>query len=220
MIDERQTAQEYFLTLLRTVVGQAFSAAGYELQAAPLQSAGGKFRFVKTLPDGVFALIDFQVLVYSDTVWSAGAPSRFKAQLTRSRNRQGIASDAPGEVTRGLSQLVVGDFGVAILPAADHWWSFHDTDSLGKALAEAGHLIVAYACPGSKASCFPQPMSIAAALLDKRRAASYHEQLEWTSSGSILMRRSALLILTLTLTLVASACNVSSSGNPAAADAR
>lgn len=147
MMEERQSAQAYFLTLLQTVVGQAFNAAGYQLQAQPLQSAGGKFRFVKALPDGDFALIDFQVLVYSDTMWSAGAPSRFKAQLTRSRDRHAGAAEAPGFVTRGLSQLVVEDFGVAILPAADHWWSFHDTESLGKALAEAGHLIVAYGMP-------------------------------------------------------------------------
>ena len=147
MIEGRQSAQDYFQTLLQTVVGQAFSAAGYQLQEAPLQRAGGKYRFVKALPDGFFGLIDFQVLVYSDTAWSAGSPSRFKAQLTRAGDRHGLASGAPGFVTRGLSQLVVEDFAVAILPAADHWWSFHDTESLGKALAEAGHLIVGYGMP-------------------------------------------------------------------------
>ncbi len=146
-MEARQPAQAYFLTLLRTVVGQAFSAGGYQLQERPLQAAGGKFRFARALPDGGFALIDFQVLVYSDTMWSAGAPSRFRVQLTRSRDRHGRAADSPGNVTRGLSQLVVEDFGVAILPAADHWWAFHDTDSLGKALAEAGHLIVGYGLP-------------------------------------------------------------------------
>ena len=146
-MEERQSAQAYFQTLLRTVLGQAFSAAGYQLQGTPWQAAGGKFRFVKALPDGFFAFIDFQVLAYSDTMWSAGAPSRFKAQLTRARDRHGLASDAPGFVTRGLSQLVVEDFGVAILPAADYWWAFHDTDSLGKGLAEAGHLIVGYGMP-------------------------------------------------------------------------
>ena len=147
MVQERQAGQDYFRTLLRTVVGQAFSAAGYQLQDAPLQWADGKYRFAKAFADGCFGLIDFQVLVYSDTMWSAGALSRFKVQLTRSPDPGGLASGEAGYATRGLSQLVVEDFGVAILPAADHWWAFHDTESLGVALAEAGHLVVGYGMP-------------------------------------------------------------------------
>ena len=138
---------EYFRTLLRTVAGQAFSAAGYQLQEAPLQWAGGKYRFVKAFSSGSFGLIDFQVLVHSDTMWSGQAPSRFKVQLTRSRDRHGLVSGEAGMVTRALSQLVVDDFGVAILPAADHWWTYNDTASLGAALAEAGHLVVGYGMP-------------------------------------------------------------------------
>lgn len=147
MVQERQASQDYFRTLLRTVVGQAFSAAGYEMENTPLQWAGGKCRFTKVFADGFFGLIDFQVLVTSDTMWSACAPSRFRVQLTRSRDRHGGARDEAGYITRGLSQLVVEDFSVAILPAADHWWTFADTDSLGKALAEAGHLVVGYGMP-------------------------------------------------------------------------
>ncbi len=147
MAQERQAGQDYFKTLLQTVAGQAFSAAGYQFEHAPLQWAGGKYRFVKAFSDGSFGLIDFQVLVYSDTMWSGGASSRFKVQLTRSGDRHGLARGRAGPLTRGLSQLVVEDFGVAILPAADHWWTFHDTESLGAALAEAGHLIVGYGLP-------------------------------------------------------------------------
>ena len=147
MVQERQAAQHYFRTLLQTVVGQALSAAGYELEYTPLQWAGGKFRFMKVFPDKFFGFIDFQVLVTSDTMWSSGAPSRFTVQLTRSRDRHGQARGEAGYITRGLSQLVVEDFSVAILPAADHWWTFVDTESLGKALAEAGHLIVGYGMP-------------------------------------------------------------------------
>ena len=87
MVQERQAGQDYFRVLLQTVVGQAFSAAGYELDKAPLQWAGGKYRFVQAFADGFFGLIDFQVLVISETMWSAGAPSRFRVQLTRSRAR-------------------------------------------------------------------------------------------------------------------------------------
>ena len=140
MVQGRQAGQAYFGTLLQTVVGQAFAAAGYQLERAPLQSAGGRFRYVKEMPDGGRGFIDFQVLVYSDTLWSSGAASRFRVQLTRFSARGDV-------VARNLSRLVVEDFGVKILPAADYWWSYGDTDSLGKALAEAGHLIVGYGMP-------------------------------------------------------------------------
>ena len=91
MVQERQAGQDYFRTLLRTVVGQAFAAAGYHFQETPLQWAGGKYRFLKTMDDGFFGIIDFQVLVYSDTMWSAGAPSRFRVQVTRATERDGKA---------------------------------------------------------------------------------------------------------------------------------
>lgn len=146
-MQERQAGHDAFRTLLRRVTGQAFNAAGYQLREAPLQWAGGKVRFAKAFPAGTFGLIDFQVLIYSDTVWSPAAPSRFQIQLTRSPDIHGLAIGEPGYVTRGLSQLVVEDFGVAILPVADYWWSFHDEASLGQALAEAGHLVVGYGMP-------------------------------------------------------------------------
>ncbi len=147
MFEERQAGQEQFRSLLRTVVGQAFSAAGYDLDERPLQWAGGKYRFVKSFSSCRFGLIDFQVLVYSDTMWSAGAPSRFTAQLTRSPDRAGKACKAAGYATRSLSRLVVADFGVGILPSADHWWSYRDAGTLGRALAEAGRLTVGYGMP-------------------------------------------------------------------------
>ncbi|MCY3778944.1 MAG: hypothetical protein OXG78_01425 [Chloroflexi bacterium] len=145
-MQERQKGQDYFGALLRTVVGQAFAAAGYHLEKAPLQRVGGRFRFVKAFDDGSAGWIDFQVLVYSDTMWSGGAPSRFRVQLTRSPAKPGRATSAV-PLSRSLSQLVVADFAVNILPSVDHWWTYSDTDSLGKALAEAGHLIVGYGIP-------------------------------------------------------------------------
>ena len=48
---------------------------------------------------------------------------------------------------RTLSALVVDDFHVDILPSADHWWTFSNTDDLGRALAEAGHLVIGYGMP-------------------------------------------------------------------------
>lgn len=130
---QRFDPQEYFRTILVTVVGQAFGAAGYHLTESPLKWAGGQYRFEKTLADGARAAIEFQHLVYADTEWSSGQPSRFRVKLTHTDGR-----------TRDLSALVVDDFGVKILPSAAHWWTYHNTDTLGHALAEAGHLIVGY----------------------------------------------------------------------------
>lgn len=146
-LQERQSLTEYFKTLLLTVVGQAFTAAGYTLVNQPIQWAGGQFRFHKPLENGLTAIIEFQLLVYADNMWVSGQPSRFRVVLTRTDQPNHRHSNHAQYVQRDLSTLVVDDFGVAILPSADYWWSFHDTDTLGKALAEAGHLIIGYAMP-------------------------------------------------------------------------
>lgn len=147
MVQERQSQQEYFRTILLTVVGQAFEAAGYEFLQTPITWAGGKYRFRKPLADGLYGLIDFQVLIYTENMWASGTANRFRASVTRADNPNGKASSHQQYETRTISQLVVGDFGVNILPAVDHWWEFRDTDSLGKALAEAGHLLIGYGLP-------------------------------------------------------------------------
>lgn len=145
--EERQSLQEYFRTIMHTVVGQAFSAAGYDLVQEPMGWLSGRFRYVKSLDSDLSAYIEFQVLVYNDNAWTGKQPSRFRVSIIRSDKPGGRASSHPQYVNCTLSQLVVSDFGVTILPSADYWWSFQDTDSLGKALAEAGHLIVGYGVP-------------------------------------------------------------------------
>ncbi len=147
MVQERQSQQDYFRTIMMTVVGQAFDAAGYRLENTPLQWMGGKYRFLKTFDTGLYGFIDFQTLVATDNMWSSGVPSRFRVQLTRSDDSKGRKTAHDQYVTRSLSQLVVGDFGVNILPDADYWWTYQNTDSLGKCLAEAGHLVVGYGLP-------------------------------------------------------------------------
>jgi hypothetical protein len=143
-----QNAQDYFRMLLLTVLGQALEAAGYNLEEQPTQWAGGRFRFRKKLDSGLYGFIEFQLLSYVDSEWSAGMPSRFRVTLIRSDQPAAYApSHHPEYAARGLSQLVVDDFKVAILPAADHWWSFSTTETLGNTLAEAGHLIVGYGMP-------------------------------------------------------------------------
>jgi hypothetical protein len=132
-----ESPNEYFRLVLLTVVGQAFEAAGYRLDEKPVQWANGLFRFTKQ-HDGFYSFIEFQHLHYTD-----GSPSRFTVTLARGEQPNARAA----AVRRGLPALVVSDFGVAILPSADHWWLFSGTDPLGKALGEAGSLAVGYGMP-------------------------------------------------------------------------
>lgn len=143
----RQPDQDYFRSVLVMVVGQAFTAAGYELLEEPIQWLSGRYRFHRDLGAGWSAYIAFQVLIYTETAYAARMPNRFQVTLTRSNRPGGKPSPDVRYAQRTLSALVVDDFGVAILPSANHWWTFTDTESLGKALAEAGHLIVGYGIP-------------------------------------------------------------------------
>lgn len=137
------TPQAYFGMLLETVVGQAFGAAGYTLEDSPTQQAGGRFRYHKQLENGLNAFIEFQMLHYIE-----GRPALFKVTLTRTdQPNPAQPSQHPDYAQRDLSALVVQDFGVPILPSADHWWQYRDTTELGNALAEAGHLVVGYGMP-------------------------------------------------------------------------
>jgi len=143
-----QSPHEYFRLILLTVVGQAFGAAGYALEDSPVKQAGGLFRFAKALDGGLYGFIEFQLLNYIDSQWSSGVPSRFRVNLIRSDQPSSTApSRHSSYARRTLSALVVDDFGVEILPSSDHWWTFASTDQLGKALAEAGHLVVGYGMP-------------------------------------------------------------------------
>lgn len=143
-----QSPQEYFRLLLLTVVGQAFTAAGYALEDRPVQWAGGLYRFAKPLDGGLHAFIEYQLLAYADTMWASRQPSRFRVTLTRSdQAAPSLPSQHPQFVQRDLSTLVVEDFGVAILPSSDYWWTFANTTELGNTLAEAGHLVIGYGMP-------------------------------------------------------------------------
>lgn len=141
-MNNQQTPQEYFRLILMTVVGQAFGAAGYTLDERPTQWAGGQFRFVKALDAGLYGMIEFQLLHYAEN-----APSRFRVTLVRSDQANAAPSEHPQYARRTLSELVVTDFGVPILPSAEHWWQFRDVTEMGKGLAEAGHLAIGYGMP-------------------------------------------------------------------------
>ena len=124
-----------FRMLLLTVLGQALSAAGYALEEDEVSQANGRFRFHYQDTVSDVRAIEFQLLAGMANEWAPQMPSRFRITLLR------------GEQRRTLGALVVTDFGVPILPSAEHWWDWRDSVGLGAALAEAGHLLVGYGIP-------------------------------------------------------------------------
>jgi hypothetical protein len=136
MLPERQSQHEYFRTIMATVLGQALHAAGYTLVEQPYKWLAGHYQWRKTLEGGE-AIIAFQLLASTETSHAPSMPSRFRITLTRPEPA----------ATRTLSALVVEDFGVAILPGADHWWAFRNTTELGQTLQEAGYLLIGYGLP-------------------------------------------------------------------------
>jgi hypothetical protein len=146
MSDEKKTgdANAIFHDYLLIVMGQAYRTAGYELDEQPMKWAGGQFRFTKQLDNGLTAHIEFQHLPYQDTQWASGNPSRFRVTLKRSDG-----------VNKDLSELVVTDFGVAILPSPRHWWSYKNLTTLGKQLGEAGSLAIGYGMPWLSGELIP-----------------------------------------------------------------
>lgn len=148
MTNEKREATNHFGMVLITVVGQAFEAAGYNLEDSPVKQAGGLFRFRKTFEDGMYGFIEFQYLYLPTTEWSGNTQSRFRVSIIRTdKSNAQERTTHPGFIRKDLSELVVKDFAVAILPSANHWWQFSNTDELGKALAEAGHLAIGYGMP-------------------------------------------------------------------------
>ncbi|MCY4023493.1 MAG: hypothetical protein OXF32_08590 [Anaerolineaceae bacterium] len=132
-----------FRLLLLTVLGQALGAAGYLLDEEPVSEAAGRFRFLPADNAAADSRIELQVLAGTSSEWAPQMPSRFRVTLFR----QGVE--------RPLAALVVQDFGVEILPSAEHWWSWRDSVELGAALAEAGHLLVGFGIPWLKGELEP-----------------------------------------------------------------
>ncbi|MDQ7034660.1 MAG: hypothetical protein Q9P01_07455 [Anaerolineae bacterium] len=108
--EERQSSQDYFRTIMHTVIGQAFTAADYQLLHEPMKWLGGRFRYAKSLENELTAYVEFQVLVYNDTAYTGKQASRFTVNLYRSDKVGGKPSQHPQYIHRSLSQLVVTDF--------------------------------------------------------------------------------------------------------------
>lgn len=132
-------AVEPFRQALLTVQGQALEAAGYCLQANPLQWNAGLLRFVRATPQHLL-IVDYQLLVHP------AHPARFQPRLARD----------PGTDAISLPRLVWDVFGVHVLPDADYWWRYEDASALAEALLEAGKLLVGYGLPWLDGSLQPR----------------------------------------------------------------
>ena len=78
-----QSPQDYFRLLLLTVVGQAFTAAGYTLEERPAQWSGGLFRFTKPLENTMSAFIEYQLLAFENEGHGIDRPENLKILYTR-----------------------------------------------------------------------------------------------------------------------------------------
>lgn len=134
-MNAKEEAIVSFRLLLLTVLGQALTAAGYRLTDDPVAEAAGRFQFLRSAGAAGERRIEFQLLAGTSSEWAPQMPSRFRVTLVRDAD------------SRSLAALVVKDFNVAILPSADHWWSWQNSSDAGAALAEAGHLLIGFGLP-------------------------------------------------------------------------
>ena len=137
------TPQALFGQILETVAGQAFAAAGYELQTNAMHQSRGLYRYRKMLPgtENISVYIEWQLLYYQ------GGPSRFRVNLLRSNGPDARSGDADvmGETT--LAKLIWEGFGVRQLTGPEHWWSFDGPQRLGLGVAHAGKLVFGFGIP-------------------------------------------------------------------------
>lgn len=162
-----QERNQEFGFYLHLVLGQAIQAAGYDKQTNEINEFSGKYIYCKQFTDatptlqGLYAFIEFQNLIYVASEWAPNAVSRFTIFLTRSDSELPyLGSEDPDYAQCMLSELVVRDFSVDILPTARHWWLYREHTELCDALAEAGHLLVGYGIPWLDEQLFPPSQDI------------------------------------------------------------
>jgi hypothetical protein len=134
------TPQAIFGQTLQQVVGQAFTAAGYELQDFPMHQMRGLFRYQKRLENEGSSYVEFQLLYY------AGGVSRFRVNLLRNSGDDARAQ-AADKIETTLARLLWDEFGVEQLSGPDHWWLFNNPTELGYTLLEAGRLTFGFGIP-------------------------------------------------------------------------
>lgn len=148
------TQQSAFGAMVNTVLGQAFAASGYALQANPTHHGRGLFRYAKPLPDGATAYAEFQLLAFP------GAPSRFRVTLLRNQGADARTSstyDAKVEIS--LSRLLWDVFRIQQPENIDHWWTFGTQQQLGAGLIEAGKLLIGFGLPWLEGTLKPEDLT-------------------------------------------------------------
>jgi hypothetical protein len=140
--------------MLHHVLGQAFTASGYTLQANPTHQGRGLFRYSKPLTDGSTAYAEFQLLAFP------GAPSRFRVTLLRNQGGDARTPSAYGakiEIT--LSRLLWEVFHIQQPESSDHWWTFGTPQQLGAGLIEAGKLLIGFGLPWLEGALKPEDLA-------------------------------------------------------------
>lgn len=139
-------AHDQFRLILHTVVGAAYTAAGYHLEERPTQWAGGLFRYAKALEEGTYAGM-LSVLEYQHLYYPEQEVGRFRIALVRSALPGKPLPDGQQPARRLLTGLIWGDFGVRVLPDPEYWWSYETVHEMGTGMAESGQLAVGYGMP-------------------------------------------------------------------------
>ena len=133
--------QEDFLPVLLHVIGQPLEAANYQLEDDPMHHARGLFRFHKQIDDETHGFIEFQTLYHPQSELS-----RFRISLLRNDQPQARVASAAAE-ERSLAHIIWHEYGVRVLPADEHWWTYKHAQDLAFHLYEAGKLLFAYGVP-------------------------------------------------------------------------
>jgi hypothetical protein len=135
-----------FKETLETVAGQALDAAGYQLEADPMQLGRGMVRYVKPLPElgeDIYGFIEWQLLAFEQSSFY-----RFRIQLLRNQGKSArTPTGHPLQTECTLAWVIWHVYQARILPSDDEWWSFRYEDELPQLIANAGRLLFGYGVP-------------------------------------------------------------------------
>jgi len=126
-----------FHQILEHVLGQPLAAAGFLLEAQPMQQARGLFRYQKKLD--WYAFIEFQMLYYPQSELA-----RFRVNLLK--NSQAHARSSTTQ-EHDLAYIIWHHYAARVLPGDSHWWLFKHPHDLAPQLVAAGKLLFGYGVP-------------------------------------------------------------------------
>jgi hypothetical protein len=146
--------QQAFGALVQQIAGPAFEQLGYRQHATPMQQSRGMFRYLKMLPEGINAYVEWQILAY------AGSPSKFRVNLLRNRGDDPRArTDYPARVETTLSLLLWETFNIQQLDTPEYWWTFGHPSQLSAAIVEAAKLSFGFGIPWLEGTLGPEDLT-------------------------------------------------------------